>query len=110
MNEHCNADFDEIVVLDTLAGYRVHRDSGNYNTPERYNFGNVFNYDAELTRKRREKVEEMKKEFCALFNQKYDNTSYWVDKDGNLMVRINTYDEALKKANWTKGRQFIVEI
>ena len=70
----------------------------------------LFNYDAELTRRRREKVEEMKKEFCVLFNQKYDNTSYWIDKDGNLTVRINTYEEALKKANWTKGRQFIVEV
>ena len=110
VNKYCNADFDEIVVLDNLAGYRVHRDSGKYNTPERYNFGDIFNYDAELTKKRREKVEEMKKEFCVLFNQEYDNTSYWVDKDGNLTVRINTYEEALKKANWTKGRQFIVEV
>lgn len=109
VNKYCNADFDEIVVLDNLAGYRVHSDSGKDNTPERYNFGDV-NYDTELTRRRREKVEEMKKEFCALFNQEYDNTSYWVDKDGNLTVRINTYEEALKKANWTKGRQFIVEV
>ena len=52
----------------------------------------------------------MKKEFCVLFNQKYDNTSYWIDDNGNLTVRINTYEEALKKANWTKGRQFVVEV
>lgn len=113
VNENCNADFDEIVVLDNLAGYRVFadiEDPKKRDTFAMYNFGDVFNYDAELTRKRREKVEEMKKEFCALFNQKYDNTSYWVDKDGNLTVRINTYEEALKRANWTKGRQFIVEV
>lgn len=110
VNEHCNADFDEIVVLDNLAGYRVFADANKCNTSKGYNFGDVFNYDAELTKRRREKVEEMKKEFCVLFNQKYDNTSYWVDKDGNLTVRINTYEEALKKANWTKGRQFIAEI
>ena len=110
VNQYCNADFDEIVVLDNLAGYRVHRDSGKYNTPERYNFGDVFNYDADLTKRRRAKVEEMKKEFCTLFNQKCDNKSYWVDKDGNLTVRINTYEEALKKVNWTKGGQFIVEV
>lgn len=109
VNENCNADFEEVVILDDLAGFRVHAD-GKRNTPEAYNYGDLFNYDAELTRRRREKVEEMKKEFCVLFNQKYDNTSYWVDKDGNLTVRINTYDEALKKANWTKGRQFIVEV
>ena len=110
VNKNCNADFDEIVVLDDLAGYRVFSDSGKHNTPERYNFSDTFNYDTELTHRRREKVEEMKKEFCVLFNQKYDNTSYWIDKDGNLTVRINTYDEALKSANWTKGRQFIVEV
>ena len=110
VNEHCNADFDEIVILDDLAGFRVHSGKGKYNTPKRYNYGDMFNYDAELTRRRREKVEEMKKEFCVLFNQKYDNTSYWIDDNGNLIVRINTYEEALKKANWTKGRQFIVEV
>lgn len=109
VNENCNADFEEVVILDDLAGYRVHAD-GKRNTPEAYNYGDLFNYDAELTRKRREKVEEMKKEFCVLFNQKYDNTSYWIDDNGNLTVRINTYEEVLKKANWTKGRQFIVEV
>lgn len=110
VNENCNADFDEIVILDDLAGFRVHSGKGKYNTPERYNYGDMFNYDADLTRRRREKVEEMKKEFCVLFNQKYDNTSYWIDDNGNLTVRINTYEEALKKANWSKGRQFIVEV
>lgn len=113
INKYCNADFDEIVVLDNLAGYRVFadlEDPKKRDTFAMYNFGDVFNYDADLTRRRREKVEEMKKELCALFNQKYDNTSYWIDKDGNLTVRINTYEEALKKANWTKGRQFIVEV
>lgn len=109
VNENCNADFEDVVILDDLAGFRVHAD-GKRNTPEAYNYGDLFNYDAELTRRRREKVEEMKKEFCVLFNQKYDNTSYWIDDNGNLTARINTYEEALKKANWTKGRQFIVEV
>lgn len=109
VNENCNADFEEIVVLDDLAGFRVYSGSGKYNTSERYNFGDVFNYDADLTRKRREKVEEMKKEFCVLFNQKYDSTSYYIE-NGNLTVKINTYEKALKAANWTKGRKFIVEV
>lgn len=109
VNENCNADFEEVVILDSLAGFCVHSDSGKYNTPERYNYGDVFNYDAELTRRRREKVEEMKKEFCVLFNQKYDNTSYYIE-NGNLTVRINTDEKALKAANWTKGRKFIVEV
>lgn len=109
VNKYCNANFDEIVVLDDLAGYRVHRDSGKYNTPERYNFGDVFNYDANLTKRRIEKVEEMKKEFCVLFNQKYDNTSYYIE-NGELVVKINVSDKVLQESGWTKGRKSIVEV
>lgn len=108
VNEHCNADFDEIVVLDDLAGYRVFAD-GKRDTPEMYNFGDVFQYDEELTHKRRKKVEEMKKEFCKLFNQKYDNTSYYIE-DGKLTVKINVSDRALKNANWNKERKFTIDL
>lgn len=110
VNKNCNADFDKIVILDYLAGFRVHSGKGQYNTSERYNFGDVFNYDADLTRRRIEKVEEMKKEFCALFNQEYDNTSYWIDDNGQLNVKICVSDNQLKKAGWTKPRHFIVEL
>lgn len=111
VNEHCNADFDEIVVLDNLAGYRVFADytKDTVNTPLMYNYGDTFEYDAELTKKRRAKVEQMKKEFEQLFNQKYDNTSYYIE-NGNLVVRLNVSDDALEVANWTKGRRFIVEV
>lgn len=108
VNEHCNADFDEIVVLDDLAGYRVFAD-GKRDTPEMYNFGDVFQYDEELTHKRRKKVEEMKKEFCKLFNQKYDNTSYYIE-DGKLTVKISVSDRALKNANWNKERKFTIDL
>lgn len=112
VNEHCNADFDEIVVLGNLAGYRVFADIENTkkrNTSAMYNFGDVFNYNVELTRKRREKVEEMKKKFCDLFNQKYDNTSYYI-KNGELVARICVSDKVLKESGWTKGRKFVVEV
>jgi len=111
VNEHCNADFDEIVVLDNLAGYRVFADytKNTVNTPLMYNYGDTFEYDAELTKKRRAKVEQMKKEFEQLFNQRYDNTSYYI-KNGDLVVRLNISDDALEAANWTKGRRFIVEV
>lgn len=108
VNEYCNADFSEIVILDNLAGYRVFAD-GKRDTPEMYNFGDTFQYDEELTHKRREKVEEMKKEFCKLFNQKYDNTSYYIE-DGKLIARIGVSDKELKNAKWNKGRKFIVEL
>lgn len=111
VNEHCNADFDEIVVLDNLAGYKVFADytKNTVNTPLMYNYGDTFEYDAELTKKRRAKVEQMKKEFEQLFNQRYDNTSYYI-KNGDLVVRLNVSDDALEAANWTKGRRFIVEV
>ena len=109
VNENCNASFDEIVVLDNLAGYRVHNDSGRYNTSERYNFGDTFAYDEELTKKRIEKVADIKKHFTKIFNQRYDNTSYYIENN-KLVARICVSDEALKKANWTSSRQFIIEV
>lgn len=109
VNQYCNADFDEIVVLDNLAGYRVFADTNKCNTSEGYNFGDVFNYDEDLTRRRRAKVEEMKKEFCVLFNQKYDNTNYYIE-NGELVARICVSDKVLKESVWTKGRKFIVEV
>ena len=109
MNQYCNADFDEIVVLDNLAGYRVFADTNKCNTSEGYNFGDVFNYDEDLTRRRRAKVEEMKKEFCILFNQKYDNTSYYIE-NGKLVARIGVSDKVLKESGWTGERKFVVEV
>lgn len=108
VNKNCNADFDEIVVLDDLAGYRVHANSGKHNTSERYNFGDTFVYDEELTRKRIAKVAEMKEHFKKIFNQKYDNTSYYIENNV-LTVCINV--EASKRiAAGYKDRKFIVEM
>lgn len=108
VNQYCNADFEEIVILDDLAGYRVHADSGKYNTPERYNFGDVFNYNADLTKRRREKVEEMKKNFCNLFNQEYDNTSYYIENN-KLTVCINVGERKRIAAGYIE-RKFVVEV
>ena len=108
VNKYCNADFDEIVVLDSLAGYRVFTDKGRHNTPERYNFGDCFEYDEELTKKRIAKVEEMKKYFSKLFNQKYDNTSYYIE-DGKLTVMLNVSEQQRIKAGYNE-RKFIVEL
>lgn len=109
VNKYCNADFDEIVVLDNLAGFRVFSD-GKRNTFAGYNYGDEFNYNKELTEKRIEKVGEMMKYFSNLFNQKYDNTSYYINNNGELEVRISVSDQALQKANWDKGRIFTVEV
>lgn len=110
VNKNCNADFDEIVILDNLAGYRVFSDKKQigWGTSEKYNFGDVFEYDEELTKRRIAKVEEMKKEFCALFGQRYDNTSYFI-RDGQLVVRLNVEEKKRIEAGY-KEREFVVEV
>lgn len=52
----------------------------------------------------------MKKYFSKLFIQEFDNTSYYINKDGKLEVKINVSDRALQKANWNKNRIFVVEV
>lgn len=104
---HCfGCSFEEIVIPDQLAGYRVFADSqiGAYNTSKAYNFGDDFSYNETLTKKRIIRVRELQEYFKKLFNQRYDNTSYWIEKD-NLMVRLNVTDEKLAKAGYTE-RQF----
>ena len=108
INENCNASFDEIVVLDNLAGYKVFNDNGRNNTPEAYNYGDIFAYDEELTKKRILKVAELSKHFKRIFNQQYDNTSYYIE-DGLLKVCLNVTDKARQKAGY-KDRRFIVEV
>lgn len=108
VNENCNAGFTDIVVLDDLAGFRALAD-GRKNTPEAYNYGDCFEYDEELTEKRIAKVNEMKKHFCGLFHQKYDNTSYFIE-NGELVARICVSDRILKESGWTKGRKFDIEV
>ena len=108
VNENCNASFNEIVVLDNLAGYRVFNDSGKYNTSERYNFGDTFVYDEELTKKRIKKVAELKEYFKTLFNQRYDNTSYYIDNNV-LTVCINVEESKRIKAGY-KNRIFTVDV
>lgn len=108
INENCNASFDEIVVLDNLAGYRVFNDDGKKNTSEMYNYGDTFAYDEELTEKRIAKVAELSKHFKQIFNQKYDNTSYYI-KNGVLNVCLNVSKEEREKAGYT-NRCFTVEV
>ena len=108
VNENCNASFDEIIVLDNLAGFRVHNGSGKHNTAERYNFSDTFVYDEELIKKRIEKVAELKKHFTKIFNQRYDNTSYYIENNA-LTVCINVAESKRIAAGYT-DRKFIVEV
>lgn len=110
VNSHFNVKFEQVVILNYLAGYQVFSsESGKHKkVSERYNFGDEFHYDEELTRKRIIKVEELKKHFCEMFHQEYDNTSYWIE-DGSLMVQLNVSEEERIKAGY-KIRKFKVEV
>lgn len=107
VNENCNADFEEIVILDNLAGFRVF--TGNHTgSSQDYNFGDCFEYDAELTEKRIAKVKEMKKYFAELFGQKYDNTSYYIENN-HLVACINVTKEERITAGY-KERKIILDV
>lgn len=108
INKNCNASFDEVVVLDNLAGYKVFNDSGKHNTSEAYNFGDTFLYNEELTNKRIAKVAELSEYFKQIFNEKYDNTNYYI-KDNQLIARINV-SEAKRLAAGYKEREMIINV
>lgn len=108
VNENCNADFDEVVILDSISGFRVFADTKHTGTSKDYNFGDCFKYDAELTERRIAKVEEMKRYFTQLFDQKYDNTSYYIE-DNQLVACINVTEEKRIAAGY-KERKIILEV
>lgn len=107
INKNFNCSFEKIQVLNELTGFRVFNDAGKYGTFAFYNYGDEFKFDEEKTRKRLEKAAELKQYFETFM--KYDNSSYWVADNGDLIVRINTYDELFKKMKFPE-RQFQVSI
>lgn len=110
VNRYFNTSFDEVVILDDLAGYRVFADYAQEDceTSKEYNFGDCFDYDAELTEKRITKVKELQEHFKQIFNQEYDNTGYYI-KDGKLTVCINVDEQKRLQAGYTE-RKFTVEV
>ena len=47
--------------------------------------------------------------FCTIFNFQ-TRSSYYINNNGELEVRISVSDQALQKVNWDKGRIFTVEV
>lgn len=106
VNENCNCDFTEVVILHGLAGYYVF--SGDRKVNKGIKMMEDFNYDAELTDRRIAKRAELKEHFEKLFNQKYDNTSYYI-KNGEFTVCINVEESKRIAAGYTE-RIFTVEV
>lgn len=107
INRNYGCTFERVEILQDLAGYRVFKDGPFTRTPAYYNFGDEFLYDEARTNRRRAARDKFS-EFCKKF-MKYDNTSYWVAPDGNLNVRINTYDSVFKEMGIPE-RQFVIEV
>lgn len=108
VNKYCNTDFDEIVILPSLAGYRVFNDKGKHDTYSGYNYGDKFKYKPRLTARRIKKANELSEHYKELFHLRYDNTSFYVE-DNKLMVRLNVSDESLREAGITE-RLMTVEV
>lgn len=110
VNAQFNCSFDNVVILDDLAGYRVFTNNKKigWGTSARYNFGDQFVYDEDLTKRRIAKVAELTEHFKEIFNQKYDNTSYYI-KNGKLTVCINVEKQKRIAAGYSE-REFVVEV
>ena len=90
------ASFDEVVIAPDYSGYSVF----NENKRIRYNYGDEFILDPDLCRKRAALVAKMKEENARRFNQRHDNTSYYVN-GRHLMMRYNVSDKVLEAAGIT---------
>ncbi len=73
--------FDKVVILPNLAGYRVFKNSGGHN------FGDVFEYDLELTAKR-EEIHEHFYNIEKSEGKKYPNFSLWVDQNDKHLLHL----------------------
>jgi len=105
VNKWCGCSFDQVIVLHpTLSGYYAFGDRGRYNTSERYNFMEDFEYRPVIEALMKKKRAELRKLYSHMFGQRFDNTSYW-NKDGVLNVKINVSDEAMRRAG-VRNREY----
>ena len=102
------ASFDAVKVVPDYGGYRVFKIDRQCRGPKAYNYGDEFQYDADLTARRAAKVAEMQEVNKARFDLKYDNSSYWLNGE-KLVMNINVSKEALAAAGLTE-RRFILEV
>jgi hypothetical protein len=86
VNDKLNCSFDEVVILNDLAGYRVFADNDNYN------YGDVFDYDPELTKKRIS-IKDYFYQLEKSEGKQYPNFSLWADsKEKNLLHLLRHFN------------------
>ena len=99
VNTYFDGDFDEIVILPDLAGYRVHADKYNRdNCP--YNLMDDFVYDEART-KQAEKIKQYFNEFeKSVLGKKYPNNSVYFENDIlKVVIHYNRFNDRLEIAN-----------
>ena len=104
------ASFDAVKVVPDFGGYRVFKypSFSGIKGKKAYNYGDEFQFDAELTARRAAKVAEMEEINKARFGMKYDNTSYYLEGE-SLIMRLNVSKEKLAAAGLTE-RRFVLEV
>lgn len=90
INDNLDCDFDTIIALPWLSGYRVHAEGGGYN------FADDFIFNEELFN-RRKKVENYFNEIEKSEGKKYPNFSLWVDEVEEDVLHLLRYFNGYNK-------------
>lgn len=111
INKELNCSFDRVQVLNELTGYYVFSNTGKRDTFSAYNYGDQFLYNPGLYRRAKAKRAELQRKYKILFDQQYDNTSYYVEfgRPDVLIVRFGVSDELLKSVGITE-REYTIKI
>jgi hypothetical protein len=90
VNTVCGGEFDEIVILPRLSGYRVHAKKGGYN------LGDKFNFDQALMERRKE-INKYYYDLEKAEGKEYPNFGAWVDEHNpsilHIIRRFNGYNK-----------------
>lgn len=95
------ASFDAIKVLPDLGGYRVFKEKYSDHGPERYNYGDLFQFDPELLA-RREAVYRHYYELEKAEGREYPNFSLWtVEEDPGALHLLRHFPGTFQTARNT---------
>lgn len=105
VNEKLNCNFDEIKILDSFDGYRVHKDGGGYN------FIEEFEYKPEIAAARRAKFNEVDMQIREQLCEKYSKISLNDMDDESITVRIYASEQSMERHGMDPNKRIIrVEI
>jgi hypothetical protein len=90
VNENLNCSFDEIKILDSFDGYRVHKDGGGYN------FIEDFEYKPEIASARRNAYNKIDMQIREQLCEKYSKISLHDMNDESITVRVYASDQSMQ--------------